>query len=68
MSEDPPPLTAMDRATMRAMAYWNIDRAHARDMVEHTFLGRQMLANEQLLDLGRALRKALPEWLRRRLI
>jgi hypothetical protein len=60
IDEPLPPPSAMDRATMRAMAHWGTDRAHAEDIVKHTLLGQQMLLHEQTRDLGRAIAKATP--------
>jgi hypothetical protein len=62
---DLPPLTPRDRAAMRAMAHWDTNRAEAERLVDHTFIGAQLLLGEQVRDLGRALAKP-PMWLARR--
>jgi len=40
---------------MKVMAHWNVDRGEARDLIDRTFLGRQVLISECLDDLGRAI-------------
>lgn len=48
------PVSARDRAVMRAMAYWNCGWDEASYMVERSFIGRQMWLGESMRDLGQA--------------
>jgi hypothetical protein len=66
----PPPPAGMSDAKLRtiAKAGRDIDAKswdEARHFVEHTFVGQAMLLHELTVDLGRAIRDALPGPLRR---
>jgi hypothetical protein len=61
----------MDEAEFRAIAKAGRDIGaeswdEARHFVEHTFIGACYLLHERAVDVGHAIRNALPTWLRRR--